>query len=136
MEEFKLLGQLEHLPKARTQERLALAAELAESVVVRMSVGGKQARGHTIISTLLDVVAAEGAGCFTIEEQGQEHRGRILRAAGAAGVDADLGEVEAGDGVENEVDEVVGGQPVVQVGRRSSGVSRSLGTKRAAIVLI
>ena len=38
-------------------------------------------------------------------------------AAGAAGVDADLAQIQAVHRVEEEVDEMVGGHPVAQVGR-------------------
>ena len=40
-----------------------------------------------------------------------------MGAAGAAGVDADLAQVEPLHGVEDEVDERIGRHPVTQVGR-------------------
>ncbi len=43
---------------------------------------------------------------------------RILFAAGAAGVDLDLAQVEGVHGIEDEVDEMIGGHPVAQIGRQ------------------
>jgi hypothetical protein len=40
-----------------------------------------------------------------------------LLAAGAAGVDPDLTQVEGIHGVEDEVDQMIGGHPVAQIGR-------------------
>ncbi len=65
----------------------------------------------------MDLAAGEGARGVAVDEQGEHHAGRILGGARAALVDARGGEVERGDGVHDEVDHVVGGHPVAQVGR-------------------
>ena len=54
---------------------------------------------------------------FYLEEQAQQQVRRIWRAAGAAGVDADLAQVESLHRIEDEVDEMIGGHPVAQIGR-------------------
>jgi hypothetical protein len=42
--------------------------------------------------------------------------GRVLLAAGAADVDLDLAQVESVHGVEDEVDKMIAGHPVAQIG--------------------
>ena len=121
LKELQRLSELEHLHEALVEQGLVLAAEGANRVVIRMSVGGEQAHGHAVVSALLDAAAAEGAGGVTVNEQPQQHPGRVLFAAGAAGVDADLAQVQAVHRVEDEVDEMIGGHPVAQVGREQQG---------------
>jgi len=111
------LGQLQDFDKTLGEEGLILAAEGAEGVVVGMGIGGEQAHRHAVVSALLDAAAAEGAGGVTVEEQAQEHVRRILFAAGAAGVDLDLAQVRGVHGIANEVDQVIGGHPLAQMGR-------------------
>jgi len=94
LQEFELLGQLQDLDKARGEQGFILAAKSAERVVVGMSVGGEQTHGHAVMGALLDAAAAESAGGVAVEEQRQEQGGRILFAARAASVDADLAQVE------------------------------------------
>lgn len=42
---------------------------------------------------------------------------RVLFAAGAAGVDLDLAQVQGVHGIENEVAQVIGSQSLAQIGR-------------------
>jgi hypothetical protein len=60
--------------------------------------------------------AAEGAGGVTVDEQGQEHAGRVLFAAGPARVELDLAQVEGVDGVEDEMNQIMGGHLLAQIG--------------------
>jgi hypothetical protein len=60
--------------------------------------------------------AAEGAGGVAVDEQGQEHAGRVLVAAGAATVDLELAQVQGVDGVEDEMNQIMGGHPLAQIG--------------------
>jgi hypothetical protein len=62
LEQFELLGQLQDLDEALGQQRLVLAAEGAEVVVVGMGVGGEQTHRDAIKAALLDATAAESAG--------------------------------------------------------------------------
>ena len=66
---------------------------------------------------LLEAAAAEGAGGVAVEEQAQPPVRRIGLAAGAAGVDADLAQVQGLHRLEDEVDERIGGHPVAPMGR-------------------
>jgi hypothetical protein len=59
--------------------------------------------------------AAEGAGVVAVDEQGQEHAGRVLFAAGPARVELDLAQVEGVDGVEDEMNQIMGGHLLAQV---------------------
>jgi hypothetical protein len=86
--------------------------------VIRVRVGGEQAHRHAVVSVLLDATRTEGAGGVVVYQQGQQHRGRILFGTGAALVDFDLAQVQRGDGVHDEVNQVIGGHPVAQIGRQ------------------
>jgi hypothetical protein len=56
-----------------------------------------------------------------------------LGAAGAATVDLDLAQVQGVDGVEDEMNQMIGGHPLAQIGWEEQGVSRSTGTKLVAM---
>jgi len=57
-------------------------------------------------------------GGVAVDEQGQHHRGRILFGTGAALVNLDPAQVQRGDGIQDEVDEVIVRHPVAQIGRQ------------------
>ena len=115
-EPFEFPGQLEDLHEARGQEVLVFAAEGAKGVVIGVGVGGEEAHRNTVVSALPDAAAAEGAGGVAVDEQAQQHAGRVWGAAGAAGVALDLAQVKGLDGVEDEMDQRIGGYPLAQIG--------------------
>ena len=112
-----MLGQLQDFNEALGEQGLVFAAEGAAGVMIGMGVGGEQAHGHANVGALLDAAAAEEAGGVAAEEQRQQHPGRVLLAAGAAGVGLDLAQVQGVHVVENEVDEVIGRHPIAKIGR-------------------
>jgi len=119
--QFQLLGQLENLDETLGHQGFVRRPESANRRVVRMSVAGDEPHGHVVIGGLLDPAGTEGAGRITVDQEAQQHRRRILFAAGAAGIDLDLAQVERFDCIDDEVREMVGRDPIPQVGRQQHG---------------
>lgn len=82
-----------------------------------MGAGGECAHGHAVVGGLCDAPAAEGARGVAADEQGQHDGRREWPGAGAARVDAEAAQVKRPDGIEDEVNVVVGGEPIAEVGR-------------------
>ena len=79
-----------------------------------MKIGAEVTHGHVAVRGHLDRARAEPAGGVAINQQRQHHQWRILFAARAAMVDPKM----AGGnllGVQPEVDEGIGGQPLAQI---------------------
>ena len=82
-----------------------------------MGIGAEEAHGDVLPGGALDAAGADEAGGIAINEQAEHHGGRVLGVAGAATVDLDVSERDRGDGLDHEVDEVVIGHPVAEIGR-------------------
>ena len=80
-----------------------------------MGVGAEEAHGHVAVRGGLDGARAEPARGVGVDEQGEHHRGRILFAARAALVDAEVGGGDLLHGFEHQMDDVIGGQPFAQI---------------------
>ena len=103
------------------QHGRVLAAEFANRVVVGMRVAGEEADGDIGVRGAFDGARTERAGGVTIDRQAEHHAGRKLFTARSALVDAQGGQWQALDGVENVMDKVVFGHPLPQIGRQQHG---------------
>ncbi len=63
----------------------------------------------------LDGACAKPTGGVAVDEQGQHHGRRILLAAGATGVDVEVVQGELLHGVQDEMDDMIAGQPFAQI---------------------
>ena len=86
-----------------------------DRVVVGVGVGAKIADRDMEKREGFDLPTGEGAGRVAVDEQGQQHSGRILLGAGPAMIDAELGQRQRLDGVEDEVNPVVRADPIAPV---------------------
>ena len=80
-----------------------------------MLVGREVAHGDVAVGGALDAAGAEEAVGVTVEEQRQHHVRRILLVAAALVVDGEGGQREPICGADDEVDQIVFGDPVAQV---------------------
>ena len=89
--------------------------------MVGVGVGAEVAHGDISVAGAFDLSAGENACAVGVNQKGEEHGGWELFAAGAAVVDLGRGGVDGLDGVDDEMDEVVGGHPVAHVGWEEHG---------------
>jgi hypothetical protein len=73
------------------------------------------------VAGAFDLAAGENACAVGENQKGQEHGGWELFATGAAMVDLGRGGVDELDGVDDEMDEVVGRNPVAHIGGEEHG---------------
>jgi len=115
---LELPGRAEDMRKGVVQQGSVFAAKFADRVVVGVMVGRQVAHREVLVGQRFDLARAEGAGGVAVDEHGQHHRGRILRAAAVAFVDARPRAVELGQGLEDEVSQIILRQPIAQVRRQ------------------
>jgi hypothetical protein len=120
----QVLGQLQHADKRRPERGGVGRAEGADGIMIRMGVGAEVTHGHVAVSGRLDGAGAKAAGGVTIDEQRQHHGRGILFAARAAMIDVELAQGECVDGLQDEVNDVLGGHPVAQIaGQQQRGLA-------------
>jgi hypothetical protein len=110
-------GALQHPGEAAFEQRVVLAPERAEAVVVRMGVSTQEAHRHAVGGQALDLAAGKRASGVAVNQQCEHHGGRILRIPAAALVDPSRARVQRGDGLHDEMHQVVLGHPLAQVRR-------------------
>ena len=88
-----------------------VAAKGAQGVVVRVGISRDHAGRHALMSALFNAAAAKDPRGIAVEKQAQEHRRGILLAAGASRIDPDLAQVPFINRIQDEVAQVVGGDP-------------------------
>ena len=86
-----------------------------------MRVGAEVTHGHVAVGGALDAAAAEGAVGVAVDEQREHHRRRELRVAAAAVVDGEGAQRQPLDGLDDEMDQVILGDPIAQVRRQEQG---------------
>ena len=111
-------GQLEDLREGVREERAVVAPERAERVVIGVGVGAQEAHRDVFVGGALDLAAGERARGVAVDEQPEQHRRRILFAAGAAGVDRGRARVDGLHRIDHEMHKVIRRHPVAQVGRQ------------------
>src|SRR5665213_1188304 len=100
-----------------------------------MSVPANHPHRHTVQRRPFNAPGTENTSGIAIEQQGQQHPWRILRAARTAVVDMNLAQVHLLDGLENEMGHVSGGYPVAQIGRQEQwGVVINVDKSRSHIL--
>lgn len=104
--------------KAAFEQGPVFPAEAADAIVVGMLVGAEEAHRHMLVGEPLDAPAAEGARRIAKDEQPEHHPRRILRAARPPPIDPRRAQVQHGDGVEDEMDQVIGRHPIPQIRRQ------------------
>ena len=109
------MRQLQHGDKRRFKRRLVLATKRADRIVIGMQVGAEEAHGHITVRGGLDRARAEPSGGVAIDEQGEHHRGRILFTACAAMVHMEVAGGNLLNSIEDQVDQMICGQPLAQV---------------------
>ena len=94
-------------------------AEVADGAEVGDVVADDDAAGDVGVAAAHDLARGAGAGGVAIEQQRDHHPGMERRLAPefALVVGEDGREVDGGDGIEEEVDQVVFGEPVLGRGR-------------------
>ena len=118
---FAFAGQLEHI-HTRTGHRLqVVAAEGAERVVIGMVVGAEVTHGHVAVGGPLDAPAPEEAVGVAVDEQREHQVGRELLVAAALVIDREGRERQPLDGLDDEMDQIILGHPLAQVGRQQHG---------------
>lgn len=83
-----------------------------------MGVGAEETHGDIAVGGGFDLGAGKSSAAVGIDQEGQQHGGRVLLMAGATMVDLGAGGVDRLDGIDEEVHEVSGRNPVAQVGRK------------------
>ena len=121
LEQAQFARQLEHIDEGGGHGLEVVAAEGADGVVIGMGVGAEVAHGQVAVGGALDAAAAEDAVGVAVDEQGEHHRRRELRVAATAVVDREGAQRQPLDGLDDEVDQVILGDPVAQVGREKQG---------------
>ena len=121
LEQAKAAGEFEDVYEGFTDRAEVFAAELADGVVIRVSVGSEVTHGDVAVGGALDFARAENAVTVTENEKSEHHVGRHLRAAAAMIIDTEVVERESFGGFNDEVDEVVFGYPIPKIGRKKHG---------------
>jgi hypothetical protein len=115
LEQLEFAGQFQHVHEGGGDGGEVLATEGADRVGVGMLVGGEVAHGDVTGGGALDAAGVEEAVGLAVDEQRQHHVRRILLVATAFGVGGEGGQREPVHGADDEVDQVVFGDPVAQV---------------------
>lgn len=113
------LTQLEDLHKQCAQRIEMNATKLADAGVIGMRVAGEHAECDVLMRALLDLARRRQTDAVRIQKQ-RRHHARIVRRepAALALVVRDNGrQVELRDGLQNEIREVIGRQPVKRTRR-------------------
>jgi hypothetical protein len=111
-------GQFQDLLEGLGQQRTVLAPESAERVVIGVGVSAEQTHRDVFVTRALDLTARKHPRRVTVDEQRQQHPGRILLAAGAALVDRRRARVDQLDRIDHKMHQVIRRHPVPQVGRQ------------------
>ena len=117
-------AELEDLDEEGLQPCQVDLAEVADGAEVGDVLADDDAAGDIDVAPPHDLPRGSGAGGVAVQEQCDHHPGVEGRLAAklALVVGEDRREVEGGDGVEEEVDEVALGEPVVGRGREEVGL--------------
>jgi hypothetical protein len=110
--------QLQHPHEGRGEQRGVLPAERAEGVVVGVRIGAEDAHRHAVVGRAFNLPAGKNARRITVNQQGEEQRRRVLRAAAAALVDPRRAQVELCHRLQHEMHEVVLRHPLAHVRRQ------------------
>jgi hypothetical protein len=113
--ELEWLGQLQHGDERGWEGRPVGCAKDTDRIVIGMMIGAEVTHRHITVRGRFDRARTEPAGGLTIDEQRQQHRGRIRFPARAALVDVTVAGGNRLHGIEEEVDAVIGGQPRAQI---------------------
>ena len=108
----------EHLVKAAFKQRAVFPPKRADAVVIGMPVRAEQPHRDVLMGEPLDAPAAKGARRGAVEEQPEQHRGRILIAARAPVVDVCRAQIQQPDRLHDEVDQMIFRHPVAQIRRQ------------------
>lgn len=122
LEELECLGQFEHVSEGGRDGLEGVPPAGANRDVIGMGVGGEGTPGNVPAGGPFDAAGGKDAVGVTVNEQGQQEVRRILRVAGALGIEGEGREGQALDGLDDEGDQIILGHPVSQV--RGAGAAR------------
>ena len=86
--------------------------------MIGVRVRAEQAHRDVFVTRTLDLAARKHARRVAVDEQREQHPGRILLAAGAARVDRRRAGVDQLDRIDLKMHQVIRRHPVPQVGRQ------------------
>jgi len=120
-QKVQLASHRQHLPQGCRQKLLVLAAETADRVVIRMGVAAEKTHRDIGVGRLLDGAGTERARGVAVAEHTQHHPWRVLLVARASLIHLEVGQRQAVHRIDNEVGQVVCGNPLAQVGGQQQG---------------
>jgi hypothetical protein len=118
LEQLEFAGQLQDIDEALAERFEVLAAELADRVVVGMGPRRQVTDRHVAVGGTLDLARGKQAVGVAVDQQRQHHVGRELFGPRAPVVDAEALQRQAVHRLDHEMDQVVLGHPIPQVGRQ------------------
>ena len=114
-------GHFQNLREGPLEKRSVFSAKSAKRVVVGVGVGAEKSHGHIAVAGPLDLATGKLARAIGVDQKCQEHGRGILLVPGAAVVDLGARGVDRLDGVDDEMHEMVAGDPVAQVRWKEHG---------------
>ncbi len=121
LQALHLVCQHQDLHKQRLDLRQEAPPEVGDAVVVGLGIGRNEAKRHRIVAGALDLAARVHPGGVAVDQQAQQHRRVVCRAAASRVLPNQIVEVQLVDHFNDKARQVILRQPFVHRWRQQVG---------------